>query len=157
MLKAMRAALALLLLAAPALADEVGERFRQGDALIDAGDYAGARARLDSALGELRTADARMVRYHERTGASLLREGKVKEARASFTAALKAAQRLKAFGDDAARAYAGMGLCLRREKNDRYAARFLQKALEHNPDEGTRMFVEDELRDIEGKPPVAPL
>ena len=95
-----------------------------------------------------------MVRYHERTGAAWLREGKVPEARASFTAALKATQRLKVTDDSAAKAYTGLGLCLRREGNDKYALKFFKKALGFRLDEGTKMFAEDQIREIEGAPPV---
>ena len=56
--------------------------------------------------------------------------------------------------DSGARAYTGMGLCLRREKRDAYALRFFKKALEFKLDEGTKMFAEDQIREIEGRKPV---
>ncbi len=155
----MKTVLALLLLAAalPASArheDPIEESFKKVDVMIEKGDYVHARDALDDILAELKTEDQRMVRYHERTGAAWLREGKVKEARASFTAALKATQRLKVTGDSGAKAYTGMGLCLRRENNDKYALKFFKKALAFNLDEGTKMFAEDQIREIEGAPPV---
>jgi tetratricopeptide (TPR) repeat protein len=151
--------LALLLLALPAAAagrraDPVEDGFKQADQLIDVGEYVRARDALDDVLGQLKSDDPRLVRYHERTGAAWLRAGKIPEARASFTAALKAAQRLKVSGDDVGKAYAGMGLVLRRESNDRYALKFFRKALEQKLDEGTRMFVDDQIREIEGAPPL---
>lgn len=149
------AALLLLPLAASARRDPIEERFKKADELIEKGEYAKSRDELDAILAELKTDDQRMVRYHERTGASWLREGKVKEARASFTAALKATQRLKVSGDSGAKAYTGMGLCLRRENNDKYALKFFKKALQFKLDEGTRMFAEDQIAEIEGRPPQA--
>ncbi|MCR4294932.1 MAG: hypothetical protein NUW21_05315, partial [Elusimicrobia bacterium] len=103
---------------------------------------------------ELKADDPRQVRYHERTGAAWLREGDIPQARAAFTAALRAAQRLKAAADSVGKAYAGMGLCLRGERNDRYALKFFRKAQGHELDEGTRMFVDDQIREIEGAPPL---
>jgi tetratricopeptide (TPR) repeat protein len=135
-------------------ADPIEKKFTKVDALIEKGEYAQSRDLLDEILTELKTEDQRMVRYHERTGAAWLREGKVREARASFTAALKAAQRLKVTGDSGAKAYTGMGLCLRRENNDKYALKFFKKALTFNLDEGTKMFADDQIREIEGAPPI---
>ncbi|MDD5303608.1 MAG: hypothetical protein PHS14_10920 [Elusimicrobia bacterium] len=150
-------ALFLLVLAFPAAArraDPIEDGFKKADQMIEKGDYAKARETLDDVLAELKTEDSRLVRYHERTGAAWLREDRIPEARSSFTAALKAAQRLKVADDAVAKAYAGMGLCLRRESNDKYALKFFKKALALRLDEGTRMFVEDQIREIEGAPPV---
>lgn len=150
-------ALALLLLAFPAAArraDPVEDGFNKVDELIEKGDYSKARGALDAVLSDLKTEDPRLVRYHERTGAAWLREGRIPEARASFTAALKAAQRLKVADDTAARAYAGMGLCLRRENNEMYALKFFKKALAFRLDDGTKMFVVDQIRELEGEPSV---
>jgi tetratricopeptide (TPR) repeat protein len=155
----MRSVLALFLLlaafpAAAARPDPVEESFKKIDALIEKGEYDKARDALDEILAGLKIEDPRLVRYHERTGASWLREGKIPEARASFTAALKASQRLKVSSDSGAKAYTGMGLCLRRENNDKYALKFFKKALALQLDEGTRMFAEDQIREIEGAPPL---
>jgi len=155
----MRTVLALCLLLAPFRAaaarhDPADESFKKIDAMIEAGEYVKARDALDEVLAALKTEDPRLVRYHERTGASWLREGKIPQARASFTAALKAALRLKVASDSQGKAYTGMGLCLRRENNDGYALRFFKKALGIQVDEGTRMFAEDQIREIEGAPPV---
>ena len=150
-------ALSFLVLALPAFAgkgDPLDEKFKSVDAFIEKADYVKARDTLDEILAELKTTDQRMVRYHERTGAAWLREGKIREARSSFTAALKATQRLGVSGDSGAKAYTGMGLCLRRENNDKYALKFFKKALTFNLDEGTKMFAEDQIREIEGAPPV---
>lgn len=149
----MRAFLLSLLLLPPGAAraaDPVETNFKAADVLLDKGEYAQARASLDEALAGLKTEDPRLVRYHERTGAAWLREGKTVEAHASFAAALKATQRLKVAGDPGAKAYAGMGLCLRREKRDTYALRFFQKALTFKLDESTRMLAKDQIREIEG-------
>lgn len=150
-------AFALLLLSLPAMAwwsDPIEEKFKKADQMIEKGEYAKARDALDAVLAELKNEDQRLVRYHERTGASWLREDKVTEARASFTAALKATQRLKVTDDSGARAYTGLGLCLRREKKDKYALKFFKKALGFRLDAGTKMFAEDQIREIEGAPPV---
>jgi tetratricopeptide (TPR) repeat protein len=154
----MKIVLAMLLLL-PALSasarrpDSIDRKFVKADSMIEAGDYATARRALDAALAELKTEDARMVRYHERTGTSWLLEGKVREARASFTAALKATQRLRVTDDSGARAYTGLALCLRREKKDAYALKFFKKALAFNLDEGTKIFAEEQIREIEGAAP----
>lgn len=150
-------ALCLLIAAIPAAAgraDAVENAFARVDRLIEKEDYARARDELDELQAELKADDPRLVRYHERSGAAWLREGDIAQARASFTAALKAAQRLKLSGDIVGKAYAGMGLCLRGESNDRYALKFFRKAQGHKLDEGTRMFVDDQIREIEGAPPV---
>lgn len=135
-------------------ADPVENAFTRVERLIEKGDYARAREELDELQAELEAEDPRQVRYHERTGAAWLRQGDIPQARAAFTAALKAAQRLKVSGDIVGKAYAGMGLCLRGESNDRYALKFFRKALGHKLDEGTRMFVDDQIREIEGSPPL---
>jgi tetratricopeptide (TPR) repeat protein len=150
-------ALALLLLALPAAArraDPIDASFKKIDQMIERGEYTRARDALDDVLAELKPEDPRLVRYHERTGAAWLREGNTSMARSSFTSALKAIQRLKVADDAAARAYTGMGLCLRREDNDSYALKFFKKALGFKLDDGTKMFVEDQIREIEGRPPV---
>ncbi|MBI2789839.1 MAG: hypothetical protein HYX59_14285 [Elusimicrobia bacterium] len=150
--------LSLLLMAsassAARRADPVESGFKQADQLIEVGEYVRARDALDDVHAALKADDPRQVRYHERTGAAWLRAGKIAEARIAFTAALKAAQRLKVSDEHAGKAYTGMGLCLRRESNDRYALKFFRKALENKLDEGTRMFVDDQIREIEGSPPV---
>ncbi len=150
--------LSLLFAALPAAAARrslsVDAGFKKADLLIEKGEFAKAREELDEALGELKPDDSRRLRYHERTGASWLREGNIPEARAAFTEALVTLQRLKLGDEYAAKAYTGMGLCLRREKNDKYALKFFKKALAYRLDEGTRMFVEDQIREIEGEPPV---
>ncbi len=152
-------ALSLLLLALPAAArkaaDPLEEGFKKADELIEKGEYDKARDALDEVLAALKIVDVRIVRYHERTGAAWLREGKITEARASFAAALKATQRLKVVDNSGARAYTGMGQCLRRQNKDAYALRFFKKALEFRLDEGTKMFAEDQIREIEGTPPVS--
>ena len=150
---------AFLLLALPGAArraDPLEERFKAADVLIEKGDYAGARDELLTARTEFKDDDERFILYHERTGASWLREGRVKEDRRAFTAALLEAKRLGVADQSVARAYAGLGLCLRRENKDQLALRFFKKALGERPDEGTWMFVEDQIREIEGAPPLPP-
>lgn len=152
-------ALSLILLGIPAAAaarraDPIDGSFAKIDQLIEKGDYTKARGALDDLLAEFQPDEPRLVRYHERMGAAWLREGRIAEARGSFTGALKAAQRLKVFDESVGKAYAGLGLCLRREGNDKYALKFFKKALAAKLDEGTRMFVEDEIREIEGRRPL---
>lgn len=150
-------ALALLLPAPPAAArlDPIEDGFRKADGMIEKAEYAKARSTLDDVLDALAPEDPRLVRYHERTGASWLREGRIPEARASFTSAVRAAQRLKVADEALAKSHAGLGLCLRREGNDAYALKFFKRARAGKLDEGTRMFVEDQIREIEGAPPLA--
>ncbi len=133
--------------------DSADRAFEKAESLLEKGFYPAALSALNGAYADLSPGDQRLAKFHERTGAVKLREGKVREARAAFTAALKVARRLGA-GESAAKAYTGMGLCLRREKNDAYALRFFKKALAGKLDEGTRMFVEDQIREIEGDPPL---
>ncbi|MBI3288435.1 MAG: tetratricopeptide repeat protein [Elusimicrobia bacterium] len=144
-------------LSGPAFAaryDAIDDGFSVVDALIEKGDYVGARKELAALSTELKADDPRVIRYYERNGAARLREGKAKEARAAFADALRANQRLKADDESAARAYAGLGLCLRQEKKDAYAIKFFRKALALRLDEGTRMFVADQIRELEGAPPL---
>ncbi len=150
--------LAFLLFALPAAAARKGstaidKEFAKADALLEKGSYTAALQILYGLIAEIPADDARVARVHERTGAVRLREGKVREAKAAFAAAIKAAQRLGA-DDSSAKAFTGMGLCLRRESNDAYALKFFKRALTSDLDEGTRMFVEDQIREIEGDPPV---
>ncbi|MEK7388645.1 MAG: tetratricopeptide repeat protein [Elusimicrobiota bacterium] len=150
------AAAAVLLLSSVLAArrvDPAEERFKAADALMDKGDYAAAREELLTARVDFKTGDARFVRYHERNGASWLREGKIKEARAAFTIAIRHAQRLAISDVSLARALTGMGLCLRREGKDQLALRFFHKALSARPDEGTRMFLEDQIQELKAAPP----
>lgn len=150
--------LVILLLPLPSEASRrsaaVEKEFTRVERLIEEGDYVGARDVLDELQVGLAADDPRQVRYYERTGAAWLREGDIPQARAAFISALKAAQRLKVSGDVVGRAYAGMGLCLRGENNDRYALRFFRRALGQKLDEGTRMFVDDQIRELEGAPPL---
>ena len=91
-------ALSFLLLAFPAVArraDPIEDAFKKADELIEKGDYVKARDTLDAVLSELKAEDPRLVRYHERTGAAWLRDDRIADARSSFTAALKATQRLR--------------------------------------------------------------
>jgi len=150
-------ALVLLLAALPAAArpDPIEEGFGKAGRMIEKAEYAKARSVLDDVFDALAPEDPRLVRYHERTGASWLREGIIPEARASFTSAVRAAQRLKVVDEALAKSYAGLGLCLRREGNDAYALKFYKKARAGRLDDGTRMFVEDQIREIEGAPPRA--
>lgn len=157
--KALLSVVLLAVAALPAAArfgDPVEEGFKKADALIVKEDYLKARSALDEVLDALPPEDPRLVRYHERTGAAWLREGRMAEAKTSFTAAVKAAQRLKVADESVAKAYAALGLCLRREGNDKYALKFLKKARAGRLDDGTRMFVEDQIREIEGSPPLIP-
>jgi len=135
--------------------DPIERAFTRVDTMIDNAEYSRARVELDEAQALLDSSDPRVVRFHERTGAIRLREGVIDEARASFTSALKAAQRLKVSDENVAKSYAGLGLCLRREKKDKYALKFFKKALGLKLDEGTRMFVEDQISEIEGRRPWA--
>jgi len=152
-------ALAFLLSACPAGASTrrgtgaADKSFAKADAMLEKGSYAAAAALLKNLGDSLPADDPLQTRVHERTGAVRLREGNLREAKKAFAAAIKAAQRLGA-DESAAKAYTGMGLCLRREKNDEYALKFFKRALRLDLDDGTRMFVDDQIREIEGDPPV---
>ena len=135
--------------------DRIDGALKKADELISKAEFSRARAELDSIVEVITGDDARIVRWHEREGAAWLGEGKVEEARASFLEALQVAKRLKAAaGNDAAHAYTGLGVCLRREGNDAFALKFFKKALTADIDEGTRMFAEDQIRELEGAPPL---
>lgn len=142
-----------LLLALPGFAvtrDAADARFEKADAHLEKGRYAPARAEL--AAVKLDADDPRQVRRWEREGALLLREGKPAEARAAFTKALKAAGRLESKGADVGRAYAGMGLVLLKQEKPELAGRFFRRGLDFEPDEGTRLFLEEQVAELEKTP-----
>lgn len=144
------AVLLLILLALPgaaAVRDAADARFEKADALLEKGQYAKARAELAAVV--MTPDDPRQVRRWEREGAVLLREDKPAEARGLFTKALKAAGKLEAKGTDVGRAYAGMGLCLLRQDKKELALRFFKRGLDFEPDEGTRLFLEEQVQELE--------
>lgn len=156
----MRAALALsFLLAHPALAqrpDRVGPALAKADELIEKGDYEGAQQALRAAEQGMAFNDPRRIRVHERRGAIFVRRDKLADAREAFTFAIKGASALDSKDVDKdvlARAYAGMGLCLLKQGNKTYALRFFKKGLELEPDEGTEVFLEDQIAELEGRKP----
>ena len=150
-----------LLLGAPAgamtrvavKADAAEARLRAADAALEKADYERARDELAAAEYEMGPKDPRIVRVYERRGAAYLREARVKEARAAFTRAIAAASVRKADDPAVSRAYAGMGLCLLKQDNKKFALRFFKRGLAFAPDEGTRMFLEDHIRELEGGRP----
>ncbi|HAZ06937.1 MAG TPA: hypothetical protein DCZ01_00105 [Elusimicrobia bacterium] len=150
-----------LLLGAPAgaltrvsvKADAVEARLRAADAALDKADYERARDELAAAEYEMDSKDPRIVRVYERRGAAYLREGRIKEARDAFTRAIASASTRKADGPAVSRAYAGMGLCLLKQDNKEFALKFFKRGLAFAPDEGTRMFLEDHIRELEGGEP----
>lgn len=140
----------LLLLALPGAAaarDAAEARFEKADALLEKGQYDKARAEL--AALTLAEDDPRRVRRWEREGAVLLRQDKPAEARGHFTRALKTAGKLEAKGPDVGRAYAGMGLCLLRQGKRGLALRFFKRGLDFDPDEGTKLFLEEQVAELE--------
>jgi Tfp pilus assembly protein PilF len=143
------AALCLLLClpGSAAVRDPAETRFEKADSLLQKERYAQARAEL--AAVKLPDDDPRQVRRWEREGAVLLREGKPSEARAAFTKALKAAGRLESKGADVGRAYAGMGLVLLKQEKPELAKRFFKRGLDFEPDEGTRLFLEEQVAELE--------
>lgn len=138
----------LLSPASAALRDATELRFDKADAFLAKGEHAKARSELAGLA--LADDDPRRVRRWEREGAVLLREGKVGEARGAFTRALKEVGRLKAAGPDVGRAYAGMGLCLLRQEKKELALRFFRRGLDFDPDEGTKLFLEEKVAELEG-------
>ena len=133
--------------------DAVEIRLREVEASLEKGDYEHARDELAAAEREIGPKDPRIVRVHERRGASYLREDRFKEARDAFTRAIQAAGVLKLSDPVLARAYAGMGLCLLKQGNKAYALKFFKRGLGAKPDEGTLMFLEDQVRELEGGAP----
>lgn len=144
------ALLLVMALASAAPRDAAQARFEKADAELDKGRYAQARAEL-AALA-LPEDDERQVRRWEREGAVFLREGRLPEARVAFTKALKAAGRLESKGPDVGRAYAGMGLTLLRQDKPELARRFFKRGLDFEPDEGTRLFLEEQAAEPDGDP-----
>lgn len=150
-----------LLLGAPAgaltpvavKADAVEARLRAADEALEKADYERSRDELAAAEYEMGPKDPRIVRVYERRGAAYLREARVKEAQDAFTRAIAAASARKADGPAVSRAYAGMGLCLLKQDNKEFALRFFKRGLAFAPDEGTRMFLEDHIRELEGGQP----
>jgi len=133
--------------------DAAEARLRAADEFLEKGDYERTRDELGAAEYAMGAKDPRMVRVYERRGASYLREERIKEARDNFTRAIQAAGARGVSGQVVARAYAGMGLCLLKQDNKPYALKFFKKGLSQDPDEGTRLFMEDQIRELEGTPP----
>ena len=137
----------------PAKSDGAASRLRAAEEFLEKGDYERAREELGAAEYEMGPTDTRVVRVYERRGATYLREERLKEARDSFTRAIQAAGVRKVSDPAVAGAYAGMGLCLLKQGNKEYALKFFKRGLGAQPDEGTRMFLEDQVRELEGGAP----
>ncbi len=92
--------------------------------------------------------DTRHVRRLERLGTAQRRQGKIAEARNSYTEALTLAIRLGMRDRWSAEAYAGMGYCLQAQGNTDLAAKFFAKALEAGATPETAKAVEAELKKL---------
>lgn len=143
------AALLVAAVSSRAQVDAAEDHFSRADQRLAAGDYPAALSALDLAEKALPARDPRRMRLWERRGAVRLQEGRLQDARDAFTSALRLGQVRGADSKTTARAYAGMGLCLRRQGRRDFALRFYKKALTGSPDEGTKMFLEDQIREIE--------
>jgi tetratricopeptide (TPR) repeat protein len=128
--------------------DPVETAFSRADWALEAGRFDEALTLLEEAMRRMPPKDARRVRCHERLGAVHLRRGEARDAKEAFSLALQTARNLDLFGADVARAYAGMGLALLQEGRKDYALRFFKKGLLQEPDEGTRMFLEEKIGEL---------
>ncbi|MBI5882861.1 MAG: hypothetical protein HZB91_07140 [Elusimicrobia bacterium] len=129
--------------------DSIEAHFRKADKLLAEENGAEAILELQEAARRLDPNDPRMLRYHERLGSVYLTENNITAAKESYTRAIKLSKDIGEQNETVADVYAGMGLCLVKERNKAYAAKFFRKALTLNPSEGTRKAVESELRRIE--------
>jgi hypothetical protein len=94
--------------------------------------------------------DLRRVRYDERTGRDLAKDGDVAGAKAAFSEAIQLAFRARLKDPVVADAYAGMARCLVRERRNDYAVRFFNKALEAGPTPEARVLILRELDALSG-------
>lgn len=126
----------------------IEDHFKRADKFMEQDNGAEALLELQEAARRLDPNDPRMVLFHERTGSVYLSENNPASAKDAYTKAIKLSKDIQVQDETLADVYAGMGLCLVRENNLAYAAKFFKKALTLNPSEGTRRAVEGELQRI---------
>ncbi|MBI5202933.1 MAG: PorV/PorQ family protein [Elusimicrobia bacterium] len=110
--------------------------------------FAPAEKTLNDLAAQIPGDDVRHVRRLERLGTAQRRQGKINEARNSYTEALTLALRLGMRDRWAAEAYAGMGYCLVAQGKNDLAAKFFAKALEAGATPETIKAVEAELKKL---------
>jgi Tfp pilus assembly protein PilF len=130
--------------------DSIETHFQKADRHLAEENGSEAILELQEAARRLDPSDPRMILFHERMGSVYFTENNLTAAKESYTRAIKLSKDIQAEDSIVADVYAGMGLCLVRERNNAYAAKFFHKALTLDPSKGTRKAVEAELRRIEG-------
>ena len=135
--------------AKPVKGEETAEgHFAKARRLIDAKQFAGARAELELAEAMLAPEDRRRVLYYERQGTIALAERDVRKAKGFYTEGLKLASSLGLSDLNVADAYVGLGQCLLAEGDAPYALKFFKKAFEVSPSLRTRQLIEQTERKI---------
>jgi tetratricopeptide (TPR) repeat protein len=111
--------------------------------------FKSARQELDAAAGLMKPGDQRMALYHERIGFIAFMGGDRKAAKAAYMKAIQAARETGFGGRTVGDAHAGLGICLSREGNVRYAETFLRKAMEIGPSPAMKRLAQNELDSLE--------
>lgn len=125
------------------------ELLAQAERLLGRRRYDDARVAFEAAARELAQADERHVRILERVGQAQFQLGRPAEAKDTFMRALRKAKDLGVTPTAVGDAYAGLGLCLIKEGNLKYARKLFERALETSPSPGTRRMVEIELEKLD--------
>ncbi|MBI5624269.1 MAG: hypothetical protein HY924_10850 [Elusimicrobia bacterium] len=129
--------------------DTIEEHFQKADKLLADENGPEALLELQEVARRLDPNDPRMLRYHERIGSVHFAENDFTAAKESYTRAIKLSKDLRVEDAAVADVYTGMGLCLLRERNNAYAAKFFRKALSLDPPKATRKAIEAQLQRIE--------
>ena len=129
-------------------ADSPEAHFAKAEEHRKAGYYNLAAKELQLAAGMLSEKDQRMVYYHEQLGYIAWLKNDVSEAKAHYQDGLKLAIELSVREPVVADVYAGLAMCEMREGNSKYAMELFQKALEANPPDKTKAFIEKQLRKL---------
>ncbi|MFI5349239.1 MAG: PorV/PorQ family protein [Elusimicrobiota bacterium] len=114
-----------------------------------------ARAALTGLADSLAGSDQLLVRYHQRMGMILYRQGHAGEAQEEFSESLRTALKSGISDSAVASAYAGMGFCLVKKGDKTMARKFFAKGLESSPDERTRGLLEAQIKKLDEQPPAA--
>ncbi len=131
--------------------DDVAAHFKAAQQRLEEGAPAEAMQELDDAARAMREDDPRMISYHVRKGGVSLHEKDLSAAKAAYTAGIQLARRLEIKDGMLADAYAGMGICLVREKKFAYAKKFFERGLDSNPSANTKRIIEEQLGSLSKK------
>lgn len=110
--------------------------------------------RQEAPKEEAREADEpgpEQVRALDRAGYNAWLKKDIQNAKASFLQSVEMAEKLSLKDSKVAETYAKLGLCWVTEGNPSEAADAFNKGLNHNPSEGTRRFIQEQLRKLEAR------